>query len=83
MSKLRQINIQSILNIEKQKLWKGVWNFENINEELATYARITLPSISLNEIDVHAIPLNQNYLTVLFFCFGLFLWIFIVSNLKI
>jgi len=59
MSKLQQINIQSLLNIEKQKLWKDIWDFENINKELAPYARMTPPSIALNEIDVDAIPLNQ------------------------
>jgi len=69
MSKLQQINIQSLLNIEKQKLWKDIWNFENINKELAPFVRMTPPSISLDEIDVHSIPLNQKLFDSYIFLF--------------
>lgn len=69
MNKILEIKIQSLLNIEKQKLWKDIWNFENINKELAPFARMTSPSISLNEIDVNSIPLNQKLFDSYIFLF--------------
>jgi len=59
MNKFQKIKIQSLLKIKKEKLWKDIWNFENINKELAPFARMTPPNISLDEIDVNSIPLNQ------------------------
>jgi len=56
---MQSFKFETLLNISREKLWEGIWNFKNINKELSPYFRMTAPEISLTDIDVETIPLNQ------------------------
>jgi len=60
---MQSFQFESLLNISKQKLWKAIWNFDNINKELAPYFKMTSPAIELTAIDINSIPLNEHLFT--------------------
>jgi len=59
---LQSLKFESLLNIPREKLWTEIWNFDNINNELAPYFKMSKPKIELRAIDLKSIPLNEHLL---------------------
>jgi len=51
--------VSSLLNIDKENLWIDVWDFDNVNKELAPLVTINPPDLDFTNVTIDNIPLNQ------------------------